>query len=352
MKKNIFVFFLYLLCIASLSAQNIGIIPTPQNVTFYTGNFTWDDDLLFYFDTELKDSKIILEEYENLRGKKPTIINNLKKSEKEKSLQFYLVSQLPIPQNMEQGYVIEITDNKIVLKATTETGLFYAWQSLKQIYRFNLREYYGKSVPIQIPCLSVTDYPMLSYRGWMDDISRGPIPTLDFLKKQVTTLAEFKLNFFTLYTENTFKTATYPELSPQDALTAAEIKELEQFAAQYHIQLIGNQQCFAHMEKILRNPFFDGLADTKYNLNPGNSETYTFLNNILEEEAACYSSPFFNINCDETESLGTGKAAEYIQKVGVAQAYYNHIDSLHRILSSYDKRMMMWGDIALKHKEI
>jgi hexosaminidase len=335
-----------------LFAQNTGIIPTPQSVSYQSGTFIWDDNIVLDFDSEIQDKTLILQEYETLRGTKAVTSEMTKKSDKRRVIRFMLVQHLPIAHHADQGYTIEITEKEIVIKAVNSTGILYGWHSLKQIHRFKMRQYYAKEFPLEIPCMSIVDYPLLEYRGWMDDISRGPIPTLDFLKKQVIILSEFKLNFFTLYTENTFQTTSYPDMAPQDALTPEEIKELEQFAKRYHVQLIGNQQCFAHMEKILQNPFYHELADSPYNLNPGNPEIYSFLNQILKEEAACYSSPWFNINCDETEALGTGKGADYIAQVGVEEAYSRHIDSLHGILSSYGKRMMMWGDIALKYNTI
>jgi hypothetical protein len=101
----------------------------------------------------------------------------------------------------------------------------------------------------------IVDYPKLKYRGWMDDISRGPIPNMEFLKRAIATLAEYKFNFFNLYTEHVFKLDQYPDIAPTDGLTAAEVKELEDYAKIFHIGLIGNQQCFAHAEETFKIPF-------------------------------------------------------------------------------------------------
>ena len=88
-------------------------------------------------------------------------------------------------------------------------------QTLKQLIRANATGH-------AIPACSITDWPMLRYRGWQDDISRGPIPTMDFLKREIRTMSEVKENFFTLYTEHVFKLKKHPEIAPDDG---AEIGE-------------------------------------------------------------------------------------------------------------------------------
>ncbi|MBR7023320.1 MAG: chitobiase/beta-hexosaminidase C-terminal domain-containing protein, partial [Bacteroidales bacterium] len=65
-----------------------------------------------------------------------------------------------------------------------------------------------------------------------------------------------------------------------------------------------------------------------------------------------YKSPYFNINCDETESLGQGNAKAYVDSIGAEKVYYQHINRVNRMLRPYRKRVMMWGDIADQHPEI
>lgn len=265
-----------------------------------------------------------------------------------------IIASFPVDTNADQGYILDVLPDKILIQATTETGLFYGRQSVNQLLRFYSSFCVDKSQPIHLPCYHIVDYPKLKYRGWMDDISRGPIPNINFLKRVIMTLAEYKMNFFNLYAEHVFKLDKYPDVAPTDGLTASEIKELEEFAAQYHIELFGNQQCLAHAEKTLRIPFYQDMADTKANWNPGKEETYDFLKYELETVARAYQSPFFNIDCDETEALGYGKAKTYLQQSGLTagQVYAQHVNRMYNILKPLGKRVMMWGDIAAKDPEI
>ena len=73
---------------------------------------------------------------------------------------------------------------------------------------------------------------------------------------------------------------------------------------------------------------------------------------LLGETAQAYESKYFNINCDETESLGNGKAKSYIDSLGAENAYCQHINKVYDILKKYDKEVMIWGDIIAKNPEM
>lgn len=294
---------------AVVTAQTTGIIPSPQQVAMRPGELSL---------MAASDCKPVKE----------------------------LIASFPVDINADQGYILEVTEKGVLIQALTETGLFYGEQSLKQM----LRHFAQENGQIVIPCMRIIDYPKLKYRGWMDDISRGPIVNMAFLKRMIVTMAEYKMNFFNLYTEHVFKLEDYYDIAPSDGLTAAEIKELEEFAAQYHIEFFGNQQCLAHAEKTLRIPYYQEMADTKANWNPEKSKD--FLKYELETVAKAYSSPFFNINCDETEALGSGKARDYVAQHGASQVYADHIRWVYDVLKPLGKRVMMWGDIAAKDSAI
>jgi len=245
----------------------------------------------------------------------------------------------------EEGYILCTGEDVIFIAARTEAGLFYGVQTLKQLIRANRT---GNS----IPALTITDWPALRYRGWMDDISRGPIPTVDFLKDCIRKMSEFRLNFFTLYTEHTFSLKKYPDIAPPGSLTAEEIAELTAYAAQYHMDVIGNFQSFGHMGKILANPFYSGLRENGDILNPASEDTYRFLGDVYSEIVPAYKSPFFNINCDETQGLGEGRSKRMADSIGLDGIYAYHINRIDKLLKPYGKRLMMWGDIAVNNSGI
>ena len=332
-------------------AQNTHIIPTPQQVETTEGHFVWDENVVLTYDASDAEISQIVTTFRNdlnqISGKTVRFSRGVIKG--KQFIELVKTDHLGVSENEDQAYRLTVSPNFIRMEATTNTGLFYAMQSLKQLYRYSFLTNKGKII---IPCSTITDWPNFKIRAWQDDISRGPIVTVDYLKRLIPQMAECKLNAFSLYTEHTFKTKCHPDIAPTDAFTAEEIKELEEFCRPYHIQIIGNQQCFGHFEEILCNPFYSHLADTKWNLNPATEETYKFLEDHLREVVRAYKSPYFNINCDETEALGQGFAKAYVDSVGAETVYYQHINRVNRMLRPYRKRVMMWGDIADQHPEI
>ena len=324
-------------------SENTGIIPNPQQIEVNDGYFILDASTVILNDFEISD--ILKNDILEITGLN---LNLSKKINKKNSIIFRLKDSIPAKENMSQAYIINIEPSHITIEATTKQGLFYGAQSLKQLIRHQLLTENN----LNIPCYNIFDYPSLEYRGWMDDISRGPIPTTDFIKEQIRRLAEYKFNFFNLYTEHLFKLEEYPDIAPTDGLTAEEIQELTEYAKDYYIEFIGNQQCFAHAEKTLDNPFYDDIRDTRFNFNPGVKETYEFLETLLGETAQAYESKYFNINCDETESLGNGNAKSYVDSIGAENAYCQHINNVYDILQKYGKEVMMWGDILAKNPEM
>ena len=338
--------------------SDIGIIPSPQDVSYLTTDYFALDESCVLLDNENEEISRIINIFKNDIQEITGLDLEISKKKKKKYVSFELIRPSSFLNydsltkiqalRINQGYNIIIKDKFIHVSASTPQGLFYGAQSLKQLIRHQLLTENN----LNIPCYEIFDYPSLEYRGWMDDISRGPIPTKEFIKEEIRRLAEYKFNFFNLYTEHLFKLEDYPDIAPTDGLTAEEIKELTDFAKDYYIEFIGNQQCFAHAEKTLDNPFYDNIKDTRFNFNPGVDETYEFLEVLLGETAQAYESKYFNINCDETESLGNGKAKSYIDSIGAEDAYCKHINKVDDILKKYDKEVLMWGDIIAKNPEM
>ncbi len=354
MKKLLLCIAVALLCKSTI-AQNIGVIPTPQNIEIKQGVLEIKNSniLLYHQNDEAMCRKLIQKtltsETNNLMVTYTTNKKELRKSSYP-TLEIRLNPQLSFPANPTQGYVLDITSKGITIEAISEQGLYYGLLTLKQLINKALLD---NPSNVAIPCMKITDYPTLEYRGWLDDISRGPIPNMEFFKKEIRTMAEYKMNFFNLYTEHVFKLLSHPDIAPADGISTAEVKELIEYAKEYYMDFVGNQQCFAHAEKTLSIPYYKDITDTRYNLNPATEKTYRFLEEQFAEVAPAFESQYFNINCDETESLGSGRAGKYVDSVGgTDNAYCLHINRVYDILQKYNKTVLMWGDIITKNPEM
>jgi len=96
-----------------------------------------------------------------------------------------------------QGYHLTIQSTRIELAAHDSAGLFYGIQILGQIISQNART--GV-----LPQLTINDWPDFSERGFLLNISRGKVPTMEALYRLVDVIASLKLNQLQLYTEAAF----------------------------------------------------------------------------------------------------------------------------------------------------
>ncbi len=247
-----------------------------------------------------------------------------------------------------EGYLIEVRPDKCFVIAKSNKGVFYGIQTLRQLI-------YVKESSILIPCVLIIDYPTYSFRGFTDDISRGPVPKLTFAKRMLEVLAEFKLNAFTHYTElHAFKFPSHPDTVWHDYLTPEEAKELVKYSRKLFINYFPSIQSFGHSKIILSNPKYSSMSEYPGSslLSPAKPEVYKFLEDIYKDICSIFNSRIFNVNCDETWDLGKGASREVCSKKGIGQVYLEHILALKRILDGLDRKLMFWGDIVLRHKEV
>jgi hypothetical protein len=266
-----------------------------------------------------------------------------------------------------QGYVIRVSTSGVIVAGRSAQGLFYGVQTLRQLLRDQggananaavLTSRAGVPAPheqLAIPGLVIRDWPSMEWRGVSDDISRGPIPTLDYLKMQIRTLAEYKINLVGFNMEHVFDFQTQPLVVPKDAaFTPAEIKELVDYAGKYYIAILPEQQAFGHLHQLLKYEIYSDVAETPHGhvLTPTNPKTYDFIRQVYGEVVPLFPGPFFHIGADETAELGAGQTKALAAQQGLGRVYLEHLQKIFEIMQPYHKQLMFWGDIAVKYPEL
>jgi len=244
----------------------------------------------------------------------------------------------------EEGYLLDIAPRKITLAARTSAGLFYGAQTLRQLMTRG-----------GIPAMRITDWPAMRWRGLHDDLSRGPLPTTDYIKRQLRTCAEYKINLYSFYIEHTYAYRSHPLISPRGgSLTAGEIKELVAYARKHHIEIVPEQQTFGHLHHALKWEKYSALGEVPHGhvLSPANPETYKLVKSLYDELVPLFPGPFLHIGADETVELGAGQSRALVAQAGLGRVYFNHIRRVSEILAPYKKRLMFWGDIAMHNPEL
>ncbi|MCP4784692.1 MAG: family 20 glycosylhydrolase [Fuerstiella sp.] len=246
----------------------------------------------------------------------------------------------------EEDYALDIQPNEIVCAGHGEAGLYYGVQTLIQLIRANRQ---GTA----IPCLAIQDWPSLRWRAFQDDMTRGPSSTLDTLKFEAATGAYLKMNLFTYYMVSQYAFRKHPDIGPPDgSLEPDDLKALVEYARLRHVDILGNQQSFGHLSKILKHDQYAHLRESPNVICPVTEESYQLLDDLYSEVCPLLPFPWFNVCCDETAELGTGPSRKLAEEIGVGGVYVRHIRRVHDLLKDkYDKRMMMWGDIILKHPD-
>lgn len=352
--NKLLLFLTFLLFHLSVFAQ-FNLIPQPQKVERQQGNFEIKKNisLVSNYPSNHQNRELVkwFKETLGIEFSKVSRIgkNNIQllRQPNRKAFKTFLQQEgLDVDFDPEkEGYVLQVTPENIQIVSTTHTGIFYGIQTLKQLITANSRDN-------NIPCLVIYDKPDFPVRAWQDDISRGPIPSMGMLKQQIRNMSAYKLNYFTLYTEHTFKLDKHPGIAPADGITKQELRELADYARKHHVTLIGNYQSFGHMEETLSHPDYKHLAENDHIISPALEESYDFLRDVYSEIVPVYDGQFFNINCDETFGLGEGKSKAMVEELGIDGVYLYHIKRLNDLLQPYGKSILMWGDIAANHPRI
>jgi hexosaminidase len=246
----------------------------------------------------------------------------------------------------DESYALTITGGLAAVGAEAEAGLVWGIQTLRQLVRANLQQR-------ALPGLQIQDWPALRYRGFQDDMTRGPSSTLDTLEGEVRMSALLKLNYFTYYMEHQFAFKKYPFIGPKDgSFTPEELRALVQYAKRYGLEIIGDQQSLAHLTGILKHKEFWDLRETPNVLNPTVEATYQLLDGLYSEQLPLLESKFFSVNCDETGALGRGASKSVAEKIGVGALYTKHVQRVHGLVTGkHGKRIMLAGDMTVRYPE-
>lgn len=206
MKKVLFA--LLLLVGVSLHAQEISIIPKPAEMHAGEGEFLFDGKVVVCY-PEYGDKavgKVIDGFVEELKA--TTGIKLKKSTPKKEKLQNWEVTKyskkadahivIYIDEYMaEEEYKLSVTPKRIDITAAKPAGLFYAFQTLKQLMPRNVMAgVRDESVKEwSVPCVFIVDEPRFSWRGFMLDEGRH-FYGKEEIKKIIDVMAAYKMNRF------------------------------------------------------------------------------------------------------------------------------------------------------------
>jgi hexosaminidase len=189
----------------------------------------------------------------------------------------------------------------------------------------------------------------------MLDISRDKVPTMETLKALIDRLAGWKINQVQLYTEHTFAFRDHEEVwRDASPLTAEEVRDLDRYCRDRHVELVPNQNCLGHAERWLRHERYRDLAlapegfvefgehRSPSTLDPRKPEALELVRAWLAELLPNFTSRRVNVGLDEPWELKAGQIDDYLSWVA----------QLRALPEVEGHELLMWGDILGARPEL
>ncbi|HVN56937.1 MAG TPA: glycoside hydrolase family 20 zincin-like fold domain-containing protein [Bacteroidales bacterium] len=323
----------------------LNLVPVPQKIRILNGSFALPASVTFSSPDSL--NSIISGYLSEIDGIKPS------SGRKNPVLKFTYKKGLP-----DQGYNMEVNGSGISVEFSTRQGLFYSIMTIKVL---------NTNYKSKIPCVAIEDFPDLPVRGMMLDISRNKVPSRETLLRLASILSDLKYNHMELYVEGfSFAYPSFRDLweKTETPVTGDDIKALDKFCRDHFIDLVPNQNMFGHMMAWLETGRFRdlaecpdgyklmGLINMKGTLDPSDPGSLRLVTRMADDLLPNFTSTNFNVNMDETFDLGKGKSRKLCEEKGEGNVYFDYALKVHDTLAPRNRKMMMWGDIILRHPEI
>ena len=277
-----------------------------------------------------------------------------------------------------EAYFMKVTPKGVIIKASTDVGVFYARQTLRQMT--------GDGKVKEIQCCEIKDFPRFPYRGLHVDVSRH-FRSVDFLKKQIDAMARFKMNRMHIHLTDAagwrLQIDAYPRLTdfaawrPQTTwkewwagdrkycekgapgayggyYTKEDIRELLEYAAARHIQIIPEIELPSHSEEVLAAYPELGCSSEAYKDSEfcvGNEASFEFLEAVLTEVIDLFPSEYIHIGGDEAgkqhwktcEKCQQRMLEEGFDSVDQLQSYM--VQRIEKFVNSKGRKIIGWDEI-------
>ena len=407
MKKSILTLVL-IVCTASSFAgsmeQGISIIPEPVSIVKNEGHYLLPDVVTIASPSGPEMTflhSLLLEKLSLAPGKKVEFKVNASNADIE-----LLLNESADTTIGAEGYRLNVTPQKITIRANMPAGLLYGVQTLFQLMPPQIEsDKREESVLWQLPAVEVVDYPRVGWRGLMLDVSRHFF-TVDEVKQYIDNMVKYKYNIFHWHltddegwrieikslpkltgvgawrAEQTgwFGSFSQPEPDAPKSYggyyTQEEIKDVVRYAMERNIQVMPEIDVPGHSSAALAAypelscfpgsgdhfvrtgaTFLDwntgGRPEAIYEntLCPANEEVYLFMEKVMGEVAELFPFEYIHTGGDEAPYTFWKKSPavkqlmerEKINDMAGVQSYFGK--RVEQIILAKGKKMMGWDEI-------
>lgn len=380
-----------LLCLAFVGCStvetkeaNYEVVPLPKEITKSGGEsfkLTKSTKIAYLSDNEkLQKNADFLAEYINqMLGFKPSLTTDVAAKDA-------IVLGLSATGN-DEGYEITVNKDQVLINGTTEAGVFYGIQTLRKSLPV------AKGADVNLPAVTIKDFPRFSYRGMMLDVSRHFFP-VEMIKRYIDMLALHNLNKFHWHLSEDqgwrIEIKKYPLLTEIGSkrsetvigrnsgeydgvpyggfYTQEEAKEIVKYAADRFITVIPEIDLPGHMQAALAAYPELGCTGGPYEvwkqwgisedvLCAGQDQTLEFLEGVLAEIIEIFPSTYIHIGgdeCPKSRWKECAKCQAKIKELGLkADASHSAEDRLQsyiitnveKFLNENGRQIIGWDEI-------
>lgn len=316
------------------------IIPQPKEVKVYEGSFVLNAMTQLIFKTEEQEKAAVLfnNELKYLvgwscaTGKETTGKNTIELSQ--------------VDSLANEAYLLDISEAKIAIKASTAAGYFYAFQTILQLAP--VLEEKVQPEELKFNQLSITDAPRFEWRGAMLDISRhyfGP----EAIMQLIDQMAAHKMNRLHLHlTDDTgwrIEIKEYPKLieigsrgdksnpdGPKMYLTEKEARDITAYANARQIMIIPEVDVPGHSGAVERAyPEFSGGNNT---LNIANEDAIKMIETVVLRLSDIFNTDYVHYGSDEVRQHNWEGRPDMLAKMKELK-----LDNQHEFEGWFDRRM-------------
>lgn len=277
-------------------SQKPALLPLPQHIVWKKEVFNFNQNISIVFTenaVEIADSIHLFFKNKNSKFTQDA----------ENQIHIGILSNIRhVFNNEDEAYELTISKDKILLYATNKAGLYYGFQTLKQLVVKN-----------GLQGCNITDYPAFAIRGFMHDVGRSFI-SMPELKRQIALLSTYKINTFHWHlTEDIawrLESKVVPRLTDPSVFTRFkgqfytqnEARDLVDFCKKHHVLLIPEMDMPGHSAAFTR------ATGVEMQSNEGKK----IVKELLKEWCALFDVPYIHIGTDEVRIKDTAFISEMI----------------------------------------
>jgi hexosaminidase len=373
MKRSILLLVLLVVLGLNLHA-NYDLIPKPKQIEKTNQEFILNKNTkIVYKQTELKEQAALLKQ-----ALTPSTAFSLKIEQSNTTPSNTISLAIDNSIENEEAYKLEVLTDKVLIKAKTAKGVFYATQTLLQLApREIYNTHYQENKRWAFSGVKISDTPEFKWRGIMLDVSRYFMQK-DYVLHYIDMMATYKLNILHLHLIDDagwrIEIKKYPKLTSVGGFrgknenrsggyyTQEEIKEIVEYARVRGVEVIPEIELPAHvLAGIAAYPHLScqgkeqevqvqhTISKTIYCI--GKESTFTFLEDVLKEVFELFPTKYIHIGGDEArydEYKKCPHCQKRMKEEGLKherelQVYLNQ--RIQKFLTKHNKFLVGWDEI-------